>query len=49
LAESLLELRSDQCRWPLETTFCEDAKLPGASYCATHFQLSYRPAWGRSC
>ena len=44
LYESLLRLRNDQCRWPLETTFCDAAKLSDASYCAEHLQLSYRPA-----
>jgi len=44
LYESLLRLRHDQCRWPFETTFCDDDKLPGASYCAEHFKLSYRPS-----
>ena len=44
LCESLLSLRRDQCRWPLDTTFCEADKLPGASYCEEHYMLSYRPA-----
>lgn len=43
LAVSLLNLRHDQCRWPLDTTFCEEVREPGMSYCKTHYKLSFRP------
>lgn len=43
LAESLLKLRHDQCRWPFETTFCEEVRTPGMSYCKTHHLMSFRP------
>ena len=46
LAQSLLELRHDQCRWPLETTFCEEIRQEGRAYCAAHRKLSFRPVSG---
>ena len=36
LAQSLLELRYGQCRWPLQNDFCESDALLGSSYCAFH-------------
>lgn len=46
LAQSLLELRHDQCRWPLETTFCEEIRQEGRAYCAAHRKISFRPVPG---
>lgn len=43
LATSILNLRSDQCRWPLSNTFCEDVRAEGRSYCPAHCRLAYRP------
>lgn len=42
LAMSLLSLRHNQCRWPFETTFCEEVRTPGMSYCPTHHKMSFR-------
>ena len=42
LYESLLNLRHNQCRWPINTKFCDEEKSPGASYCETHLRMSYR-------
>lgn len=44
LANSLLKLRNDQCRWPLETTFCTEEKAPGKPYCLGHAAQAYRPS-----
>ena len=42
LYKSLLNLRHDQCRWPINTKFCSEDKFPGSSYCLTHTKMSYR-------
>ena len=44
LATSLLKLRPNQCRWPLETTFCDAEREPGRPYCEHHRKMSFRPA-----
>lgn len=45
LAQSLLNLRYGQCKWPLETTFCEEEREQGRPYCARHRKMSFRPAY----
>lgn len=43
LATALIDLRYDQCKWPLDTSFCENQRRPGQSYCPEHHKMSYRP------
>jgi hypothetical protein len=42
---SLLELDSDQCRYPegegVNIRFCGEAQLAGSPYCPTHTKLCY--------
>ena len=43
MIESLLALRHDQCRWPLEDGFCQHQKIPNSPYCAKHTRMAFRP------
>jgi GcrA cell cycle regulator len=52
---TLLELRLDTCRWPIndgaakDFSFCGNAAVRGLSYCAGHARLAYRiPAQRRA-
>jgi len=47
LAKSLLELRHNQCRWPLEGVFCSSVRQEGKPYCAEHHQIANVPIRGR--
>lgn len=47
LVGALLELRNDQCRWPLSDHFCSNTKLGTEAYCAEHKALAYQPLRGR--
>lgn len=44
---SLLDLRADQCRWPVNDLepfmFCGGFKIGGSSYCRSHFHASRAP------
>lgn len=42
LARSLLNLKHNQCRWPLETFFCKNKKISGQPYCEHHRALAFR-------
>jgi hypothetical protein len=44
LVKSLLNLRANQCRWPLDDKFCDEVREEGRSYCVHHRKLSFRPA-----
>jgi hypothetical protein len=44
LVKSLLNLRANQCRWPLDDKFCDEVREDGRSYCVHHRKLSFRPA-----
>jgi GcrA cell cycle regulator len=44
LVKSLLNLRANQCRWPLDDKFCDEVREDGRPYCAHHRKLSFRPA-----
>ncbi len=50
---SLLDLASDQCRWPLgdpgkaDFGFCGHDVIAGISYCAGHARIAYRLPSGR--
>jgi GcrA cell cycle regulator len=44
LVQSLLNLRHDQCRWPLDGVFCDEVREEGRPYCAHHRKMSFRPA-----
>lgn len=40
LCASLMLLKSNQCRFPLTSSFCGEPRIPGASYCAEHFAIT---------
>lgn len=42
LASDVYNLRSNQCRWPLEAEFCKNDRVEGRSYCGKHCKTAYR-------
>jgi hypothetical protein len=44
---TLIELRNDQCHWPLDSGLFCGAKVAHGPYCAKHARISYKPSTHR--